>query len=143
MDGFTAGSHWTAWRWELNLTAGGKVEKSVGTKLSEAQAEGGLLKFTLLDERLPLPAAAKHPGLTGTLRIQNLPAGKFTLFKVRAGSYDIRYMDLSDGGLSRSETFSLVETPIYNGTKYSNVTMTLYKVKNGNMQTYGLSEAEF
>ena len=69
--------------------------------------------------------------------------GSFKLNKLAAGSYDIRYRDLSDGGLSRSEAFNLVETPIDNGTQYDNVTMTLYKVKNGNMQTYGLSEAEF
>ena len=69
--------------------------------------------------------------------------GKFTLFKVRAGSYDIRYRDLTTGGLSRSEAFTLKEKPTYDGAEFSNITMTLYKVQNGNMQTYGLSEAEF
>lgn len=69
--------------------------------------------------------------------------GKFTLNKVRAGSYDIRYRDLTTGGLSRSEAFTLNEKPTYNGAQFSNMTMTLYKVQNGNMQTYGLSEAEF
>lgn len=73
-----------------------------------------------------------------------IPAfSKFTLNKVTAGNYDIRYRDLSNGGLSRSEAFNLKETSTYNGTQYSNLTMTLYKVQNGNMQTYGLSEAEF
>lgn len=73
-----------------------------------------------------------------------IPAfGGFVLNRVTSGNYDIRYRDLSNGGLSRSETFNLVETPTYNGTQFSNMTMTLYKVQNGNMQTYGLSEAEF
>lgn len=73
-----------------------------------------------------------------------IPAfGRFTLNKVTAGSYDIRYRDLDDGRLSRSEAFNLEEIPTYNGTQFSNITMTLYKVQNGNMQTYGLSEAEF
>lgn len=73
-----------------------------------------------------------------------IPAfGSFTLNKVTAGNYDIRYRDLSNGGLSRSEAFALEETPTYNGVQYSNITMTLYKVQNGNMQTYSLSEAEF
>ena len=67
----------------------------------------------------------------------------FTLSKVTAGSYDIRYRDLSSGGLSRSQSFTLEEIPQYNGIQYSNVTMTLYKVLHGNMQTYALSEAEF
>jgi hypothetical protein len=60
-----------------------------------------------------------------------------------AGNYDIRYRDLSTGGLSRTEAFSLEEAPSYNGTQFSNITMTLYKVRNGNMQTYGLAEDEF
>jgi len=68
---------------------------------------------------------------------------KFTLSSVAAGNYDIRYRDLSTGVLSRSESFILQEIPTDDGTRYSNFTMTLYKVRNGNMQTYGLSEAEF
>lgn len=73
-----------------------------------------------------------------------IPAySKFTVNKVKAGSYDVRYRDLNSGGLSRSESFSLEETEIDGGTQFSNYTMTLYKVRNGNMQTYGLSEAEF
>jgi curved DNA-binding protein CbpA len=73
-----------------------------------------------------------------------IPAySKFTVNKVSAGSYDVRYRDLSSGGLSRSESFNLEETQIAGGTQFSKYTMTLYKVRNGNMQTYGLSEAEF
>lgn len=73
-----------------------------------------------------------------------IPAyGKFTVNKVTAGSYDVRYRDLSSGSLSRSESFNLEETEIAGGTQFSNYTMTLYKVRNGNMQTYGLSETEF
>lgn len=68
---------------------------------------------------------------------------KFTVNKVNAGSYDVRYRDLNNGGLSRSESFNLEETKIDGGTQFSNYTMTLYKVHNGNMQTYGLSESEF
>lgn len=73
-----------------------------------------------------------------------IPAnGKFTVNKVTSGNYDVRYRDLSDGGLSRSESFNLKETKNGSGVQFSNITMTLYKVKNGNMQTYGLSETEF
>jgi hypothetical protein len=68
---------------------------------------------------------------------------RFTVATLTAGSYDVRYRDLKTGRLSRSEPFSLVEVPTYNGTRYSDVTMTLYKVRNGNLQTYDLSETEF
>lgn len=69
--------------------------------------------------------------------------GAFTLNKVSPGSYDIRYRDLETGYLSRSEPFDLTETPKEEGIQYSNMTMTLYKVQNGNMHTYPLAEEEF
>lgn len=73
-----------------------------------------------------------------------IPAfGRFTLKSVSPGSYDVRYRDLSSGGLSRSESFLLEETPTHDGTQYSTLTMTLYKVRDGNMQTFDLSEDEF
>lgn len=67
----------------------------------------------------------------------------FTLKNLKAGSYDMRYRDLDTGGLSRSEAFEVEEITTNMGRQYSNITMTLYKVSHGNMQTYGLSETEF
>jgi hypothetical protein len=67
----------------------------------------------------------------------------FTAERVNKGTYDIRYRDLESGALSRSEPFALLEIPMPSGTQYSTITMTLYKVQNGNMQTYGLSEDQF
>jgi len=69
--------------------------------------------------------------------------GSFTLNKITAGAYDIRYRDLDSGDLFRSEAFNLEEIPIKNGTQFSAITLTLYKVQNGNMQTYRLSEEGF
>ena len=78
------------------------------------------------------------------VRVFFIPArASFTLDNVTRGSYDIRYRDLDSGGLSRSEQFSLKENKTYNEVQFSNIKMTLYKVRNGNMQTYPLSEAEF
>jgi len=68
---------------------------------------------------------------------------QFTLKNVTKGSYDIRYRDLTDGYLARSESFDLEEIETYDGVRFSDLTMTLYKVQNGNMQTYRLSESEF
>ena len=61
------------------------------------------------------------------------------------GKWDriIRYRDLDTGRLSRSEQFSLTEIESFNGTQYSTMTLTLYKVRNGNMMTYDLGESEF
>lgn len=62
---------------------------------------------------------------------------------VTAGTYDVRYRDLTTGGLSRSESFVLEETQVSGGIQYSQMSLTLYKVQNGNMQTYRLGEDEF
>jgi curved DNA-binding protein CbpA len=67
----------------------------------------------------------------------------FTMNKIRAGHYDVRYMDLSDGTLSRSEAFDLVEISEPGGVSFSVTKMTLYKIANGNMQTYALDAGEF
>ncbi len=73
-----------------------------------------------------------------------IPAhGQFTMNKVTPGRYDIRYMDLDSGSLSRSESFDADEHLTYDGIEYSTHTLTLYKVANGNMQTYPLAADEF
>jgi len=73
-----------------------------------------------------------------------IPTGQqFALRNVAAGTYEVRYRDLNSGALAGSEQFTLVETPTYNGTQFSNMTMTLYKVRNGNMQTHSLDEGDF
>lgn len=78
------------------------------------------------------------------VRMFFIPAySKFKVSNISSGRYDIRYRDLSNGGLAKSESFALEETSTYNGTRYSEMTMTLYKVRNGNMQTYDISESEF
>ena len=78
------------------------------------------------------------------VRVFFIPAfSQFTIKNIRAGLYDIRYRDLDSGSLSKSESFVLEEIKTYDGVEYSNLTMTLYKIQNGNMQTYGLSEEQF
>ena len=73
-----------------------------------------------------------------------IPArGTFVAETVTAGNYDVRYRDLMTGGLSRSESFVLEETRVSGGIQYSQMSLTLYKVQNGNMQTYPLGEDDF
>lgn len=67
----------------------------------------------------------------------------FMLRNVSAGNYDIRYRDLKTGRLSRSEGFVVEQVSTPMGTQYSTITMTLYKVRDGNFQTYALAESEF
>ncbi len=109
---------------------------------------GGFSTVTIDNNRNNSDVFVKLVSLDGTkaypVRQFYIPAfGSFTLNKVTMGSYDIRYRDLSNGQLARSETFSLEEIPTSNGIQYSKLRMTLYKVQNGNMKTYELSETEF
>jgi hypothetical protein len=83
-------------------------------------------------------------GMQAPVRVGFIPAGgRFTFDSLKAGKYDVRYQDLDDGSLARSETFDLQERRTYSGTEYSTIELTLYKVRNGNMQTYPLSPADF
>lgn len=73
-----------------------------------------------------------------------IPAGSsFKAGKLTSGRYDVRYRLLDSGALSRSESFILKQVEGDEGTQSSSVTMTLYKVRNGNMQTFGLAESDF
>lgn len=67
----------------------------------------------------------------------------FTVEHVRAGTYDIRYQDLSTGSIRRSEPFVLQEKRFATRAFYSDISITLYKIVNGNMDMYKISDAEF
>lgn len=68
---------------------------------------------------------------------------RFTLKTITPGIYDIRYRDLNSGHLTRSEAITLQEIKSSDGIQYSQITVTLFKVQDGNMETYDLSESEF
>jgi curved DNA-binding protein CbpA len=73
-----------------------------------------------------------------------IPANaSFTVRDLRPGTYDIRYRDLETGALSRSEPFEVEQFDTQTGFRFSDISLTLYKVPNGNSQTYPISESEF
>lgn len=67
----------------------------------------------------------------------------FTVENVRAGNYDVRYRDLNSGEFFRTDQFNLEEVETLGGVQFSQITLTLYKVRGGNMQTHKISENEF
>jgi hypothetical protein len=83
----------------------------------------------------PSPVAVRHVFIKA--------GDKFIFSSVRAGNYDVRYRDLNNGGISKSEGFELREIHEEDGTRYSKMTLTLYKVQNGNMQMQNITEADF
>lgn len=80
----------------------------------------------------------------GHNRIFYIPAySQFQAKNLERGSYVVKYQDLASGTRAKSDPFVLSETETYGGTQFSNVTMTLFKVANGNMRTTPIGEHEF
>ena len=109
------------------------------TGLSSVTVDNSKNDSDVFVKLISLDGATAHP-----VRTFFIPAGgTFRANKMKAGNYDVRYRDLNTGRLSRSEAFSLEETATSDGRRFSNLTMTLYKVRDGNMKTFGLPEGEF
>lgn len=71
---------------------------------------------------------------------------KFTAKSFDPGQYEIRfaqmYEDRKPTGASKSEPFRLSQTKEQGGIRYSVYSLTLYKVRNGNAQTYSIPISE-
>lgn len=109
-------------------------------------ARGGLSTLTIDNSRNNSDVYVKVYSSADGKPVRHIfiPAGgTFTASKVRAGSYEVRYKDLSSGALAASEPFELKQYETADSTRYSNVTMTLYKVAHGNMRMRSISENEF
>jgi hypothetical protein len=68
---------------------------------------------------------------------------RFKLTEIAPGTYDLRYRNLGDGRLSRSQFFTLEEVPTAEGPRPSRLTVSLDPAREGTLQSYGLTEAEF
>ena len=114
----------------------------------EVQNTGGQSDITIDNARNDADMFAKLMSLDGP---QATPVRTFFVrahssFKLTGlpyGTYDLRYRNLSDGRLSRSQFFTLEEGPTTGGTHHSSMTLPLYKLRDAGLQAYGLSEAEF
>jgi hypothetical protein len=68
----------------------------------------------------------------------------FTAEAIAPGAYQLRYRYIgSDETFEADETFNLTETPTETGTRFSRVTVKLYKVANGNMAVKKVDASEF
>lgn len=111
-------------------------------------SKGGYSRVTIDNTRNDSDVFVKLVDIGGPeafpVRVFFIPkGGKFTVPDIKVGRYDVRYRDLDTGGIAKSEQFQVEENRTYNGVEYTDMTMTLYKVRNGNMQTYSIPESEF
>jgi hypothetical protein len=70
------------------------------------------------------------------IRVVLVKAGEsFTMKNITAGKYEVKDQDLTSGRKSRTDAFELA--------KGEGQTLSLYKVVNGNMQSYSIGDDEF
>lgn len=80
---------------------------------------------------------------TGIRNIYLPPGSKFTAEKITPGEYYVAYRNLKTGETRKSERFSLEETEMEDGVRYTIMTLTLYTVRGGNTTTNSMEDASF
>lgn len=72
-----------------------------------------------------------------------LAGDAFKATGLSAGAYDVRFKNLDNGQMAKSERFELEERHMIDTVRYSALTVTLYTVRGGNMRTSPIADAEF
>jgi hypothetical protein len=73
-----------------------------------------------------------------------IPAfGRFSAAKLTKGNYRIEYKDLSTGRSYRGDVFEAQEIPMPGRVEYSDDSLTLYKVRDGNTNLAEIDDADF
>jgi hypothetical protein len=108
----------------------------------------GLSNITIDNTRSDSDVFVKLSSLRGStfipVRWFFIPAlGQFTAAKLTKGNYRIEYEDLSTGRKYRGDVFEAQEITLPDRIEYSNDSLTLYKVQNGNANLAEIDDAEF
>ena len=112
------------------LNASGHSEVTIDNRKNDANVFAKLVSVSAVHAR--------------PVRYIYIPAGSmFTAKGVAPGDYDVRYQNLDTGSMYKTESFLLSEVRSESGVRYRSVTMTLYKVRDGNMQTSPITDEEF
>jgi hypothetical protein len=73
-----------------------------------------------------------------------IPGGAaFTFRDVTAGTYEVRFQNLETGEVAKTKTFEVTENSHLSGSGYSVITITLYKVRDGNFHTERIASSDF
>ena len=110
-------------------------------------AKGGLSSFKVDNSKgggdavVRLYLGGKKPAVR-SIFVKN--GESFTAEAISPGAYRMRYRFIgSDDTFEAEETFQLLEKPSENGTRFSRLTVTLFKVANGNMAVKKVEANEF
>ena len=90
--------------------------------------------------KLARPADGKSSGI----REAYIPAGStFKMNKIEPGNYVIKYKDIMNGCNSKSDPFEVEQIQTAQGVQYSEISLTIYTMLNGNMDFERLPENAF
>ena len=124
-----------------------RQEKTGYVKGAHQQPSAGLSTFTVDNQRGGGDAIARIylNGAKPAARSIYVKAGeKFTARALPPGNYVFRYRFVgSTKTYEADRLFPLEEITTVDGTRYSNVTVTLFKVSDGNLQTSEVSDDKF
>lgn len=108
---------------------------------------GGLSSLTVDNSRSRSDVFLKVFSLEGDpmpVRFALIKAGaSFEFSNIASGNFEVRFMDLDTGKISRSEPFELEQIAEGNGMRYSRMSLTLNTARSGNARTEEISENEF
>lgn len=99
----------------------------------------GLCEITIDNSKNDMPVYVRIWDMSSQSPIRAFTINKsekFTAKNITPGKYEIRYKELYENDVpsfgAKSEPVNLEQTELDNGTQYSKISFTLYKVKNGN-----------
>lgn len=102
----------------------------------------GLCKLTIDNSQNDMPVYVKiwDKNINSPVRSFTINAlGKFTAEKLTPGDYEVRYKELYENDVptfgQKTQLINLKQIDQNGNIKYSNTTITLYKVKNGTLKT--------
>lgn len=123
--------------WPLNSAYVAPITKTNGHSSITVDNSKGQSNIYI---KLSLPSEGKAPGI----REAYIPAGStFKMNKIEPGTYVIKYKDIKTGCNSKSDPFNVEENRTYQGVEFSEITLTIYTIYNGNMNFERLPENAF
>lgn len=104
--------------------------------------DNGMCELTIDNSKNDMPVYVRIWDLSSNTPVRAFTikkSSKFTAKDLTPGEYEVRYKELYENDVpsfgSKSEPITLEQYEVDDGIQYSQVSLTLYKVKNGNTKT--------
>ena len=109
----------------------------------------GLCELTIDNSRNDMPVYVRVWDMDSYLPVRAFyiaQGDEFTAYDLTPGTYEVRYIELYDNDFpssgAKSELFELEQIESAYGVQYSQMSLTLYKVRNGNTRTTSIPASQ-